>query len=97
MQPVKKVEIIIDSVELQRLKNLLDEKGVRGYTIVKNIFGKGERGIKGGDGLTEVFNNVYVIIACTEDELNLFVDSVRKMLKKYGGICLVSDVNLIEH
>ncbi len=97
MQPIKRVEIIIDSVEIEKLKTLLDKKGVNGYTIIKNITGKGDRGVKSGDGLTDVFNNVYVLIACTDKEMDLFVDDLRKLLKKFGGICLVSDAIWIKH
>lgn len=97
MTPIKKVEIIVDSVELEKLKSILDKRGIKSYTIIKNIQGKGDRGVKSGDGLTDVFNNVYVMIACTDEEINLFVEDVRKILRKLGGICLITEAVWIKH
>ena len=57
MMPVKKIEIIIDELELPIVLKLLDEAGMSGYTVIKDATGKGDRGLRGGDDLTRVFAN----------------------------------------
>ena len=44
MQPVKKLEIILDAPEEKTVTSLLDRIGVSGYTILRNVAGKGGRG-----------------------------------------------------
>lgn len=39
MKPVSKVEIIIDSLEVENVVKLLDEVGVSGYSIINNVAG----------------------------------------------------------
>jgi hypothetical protein len=37
------------------------------------------------------------LIACSEDQAQRIVEIVRPVLKRYGGICLVSDAMWVEH
>lgn len=97
MMPVKKIEIIVDELELPSLLNLLDEAGVSGYTVIKDATGKGDRGVRGGGDLTRVFANSYVLTVCPEDKLALIVETIRPILKQRGGVCLVSDAQWIVH
>lgn len=97
MRDVKKIEIVIDSIELPRLLRLLDAKGVTGYTVIRDVAGKGGRGERMGDDLTDVFRNSYVMTACPEGELAELVEAVRPLLKRFGGVCLVSDAQWIIH
>jgi len=97
MRPVKRVEIVVDSVELPRVLRLMEARGLSGYSVIGGVTGKGERGVRSGDDLTDVFRNSYVLAACTEEELPALVEAVRPVLKRYGGICLVSDAQWILH
>jgi len=94
MLPVKKIEIIIDEIGLLKVLKLPDAAGVSGYTVIKNTTGKGERG---GDELTGVFTNSYVMTACPPEKVNAVVESLRPTLKQRGGVCLVSDVLWLIH
>lgn len=97
MKSVKKIEIVIDSVELPKVLRALDEQGVSGYTVMGNVTGKGERGARTGDDLTDVFRNSYVMTTCPEEKLAQLVEAVRPLLGRYGGVCLVSDAQWIIH
>jgi hypothetical protein len=37
------------------------------------------------------------LIACSEDEANRIVEIVRPILKRFGGVCLVSDAMWVKH
>jgi nitrogen regulatory protein PII len=97
MKPIKKVEIIIDALEMNQVLNILDEEGVSGYSILRNVTGKGGRGLRSDDELTGVFKNSYVLTACDEESMHRVIERIRPLLRRYGGICLVSDAGMVEH
>ncbi len=92
---MKKLEVVIDSLHLNKVVEALEKEGVTGYTIIKDAIGKGERGIMAGDELTDVFKNSYLFTVCNEELAEKVLPKVEHILKKYGGICIVSDVKAI--
>lgn len=97
MQEVKKVEIIISTLELNDVIEILDSINVSGYTIMKDVSGKGDRGASYND-LGEEFSNSYIMTVCTnEKQLENLVENLLPLLKKIGGICLVTDSNWVIH
>lgn len=97
MLSVKKIEIIVDALEIPNVLKLLNAAGVSGYTVIKDATGKGERGERGGDELTGVFTNSYVMTACRPEKVTAIVESIRPILKQHGGVCLVSDAHWLIH
>ncbi len=97
MEQVKKVEIITNTLELERVLNILDKVSVSGYTIIKDVIGKGDRGRIINDLETQALTNGYVMAICTEDQEHKVVEAITPILKKYGGVCIVSDAKWIEH
>ncbi len=98
MQAVKKVEIIIEYLELPRLLELIKKESITvGYTVIKEAVGSGGRGDRAGDGLSGELTNSYILIACSEDEAQRIVEIVRPTLKRFGGVCLVSDAMWVKH
>lgn len=97
MQAVKKVEIIISSLEIGEILDILSVANVSGYTVIKNTSGKGDRGLA-NDDLGTVLSNSYIMTVCTNDkQLNLVIDEVTPILKRVGGVCLVTDANWVLH
>jgi nitrogen regulatory protein PII len=97
MQPVKRIEIIMDSTGLGKIAKILESVGVSGYTVIRDVTGSGDRGLRPGDELTDVFKNTYVMTACPEEKVQQIVDAIRPVLKRFGGVCLVSDAQWIIH
>jgi nitrogen regulatory protein PII len=97
MQNVKRVEIITDAVELKELCVALDAQGVSGYTVIHDVTGNGHRGERAGDALTNVFKNCLVIAVCEEAMIPNIVEAIRPILKRFGGVCLVSDAQWVIH
>lgn len=97
MEPLKRIEIITVSVELNRLKQVLQGLGVPGYTVLPRAEGWGNRGERAGDDLTGVSGNCYVLVACDEELAMQVAEAVRPILRRLGGICLVSDAVGIRH
>lgn len=97
MKPVSKVEIVIDSLEVENVAKLLDEVGVSGYSIINDVVGKGHRGVRSGYELTDLFKNSYIMVVCDEKEMYKIVEAIRPIIKKFGGMCIVSDVVMRIH
>ncbi len=97
MQPVKRVEIITDSLQVREVCRVLDGLQVSGYSIVRDVTGRGERGVQSGDELTDVFKNSMVLLACPPERVPEIVEAIRPILKRRGGICLVSDAMWVMH
>jgi nitrogen regulatory protein PII len=97
MKDVKRVEIVTGALEMREVCRVLEEAGVAGYTVVRSVEGRGERGTQSGDDLTDVFKNSYFITAREPEQMETIVEAVRPLLKKRGGACLVSDAQWVRH
>jgi len=97
MKPVKRVELVVDALEVPSLLEALADIDINAYTVIRQAHGAGERGTRGGDVFSGVFDNSYVVIACNEEESIEIVETVRPILKRLGGICLVSDAMWVLH
>lgn len=97
MKPVSKVEIIIDALEVEHVVKLLDEIGVSGYSIINDVIGKGHRGVRSGYEFADLFKNSYIMVVCEEKEMHKIVEAIRPIIKKFGGMCIVSDVVMRIH
>lgn len=95
MKPVKRIEIVIEEIELENIILELDRIGVVGYTIVPRASGRGERGVRYES--VQGLGNVLMTIACDDRQAAQVIDAIRPILKRYGGICLVSDAMWVIH
>jgi nitrogen regulatory protein PII len=92
MHPVKRIEIVADSVELGKLITALEESGVSSYTIVHNVASKGIRGTAFDDSAVTMLDNIYLIAFCSPDKIKSVAEAIRPVLNKFGGSCWISDV-----
>jgi nitrogen regulatory protein PII len=95
--PVKRVEIVVDSVELPRVLAAVKACGINGYTVLPGVEGDGDRGPRSGDQPANVMRNVMLLIACSPDQGIKLADKVRPMLKRFGGMCLITDATWVDH
>lgn len=97
MTPVKKIEIVADSLEVEAITRTLEQHGVSGYTVIRDVAGRGGRGDRRGDELTGVFTNSYVMTACPAEQVDGIIDALRPILTRFGGVALVSDALWVVH
>ncbi|KAF3884009.1 transcriptional regulator [Tolypothrix bouteillei VB521301] len=97
MQEVKKVEIIMDNSYIEETLKILETVSVSGYTIIKDTSGKGDRGLSCPD-IDCLFSSSYIMTVCTnEKQLDSLVQKITPILKKIGGMCLVTDAKWVNH
>lgn len=97
MKAIKRVEIIVSTLELETVTALLEKSGVSGYSIIKRVTGKGSRGIQDGEGLSDAFMNCYILVGCSPEELEQFMEPLRNLLGESGGVCFVTDAWSVKH
>lgn len=92
----KKVEIIIETMQIPKIVRLIDKFEIPGYSIIQDVVGRGVHGMRDAQELTDVLNNGYVMVICTDGQAENLATAVAPILKKYGGICFISDVQKIK-
>ncbi|MCG8321428.1 MAG: hypothetical protein MI921_18135 [Cytophagales bacterium] len=97
MKALKRVEIVVGTLESSKVIKILDDNKIDGYTMIKNVLGRGDKGIKDGEGLHNAFQNTYIIVACSAEELESITEPLRTVLTKSGGVCLVSEAQWLVH
>ena len=98
MKPCKRIEIVIENPLSRRVAEQLDDLGAPGFTLIPNASGRGDRGKRRADDPTGADTNCVFIIACEDPALaEKIVETVRPLLSRSGGMCLVSDATWINH
>jgi hypothetical protein len=97
MEAVCRIEIVIAAPHSERVLALLDREGLHGYTLIRGVTGGGERGPQRGDEITGVSSNHYILTTCPPARLDAVTAALRPLLKKVGGVCLVSDARWLRH
>lgn len=97
MFSIKRIELVIEAVEKANVIDTLARINITSYTIYKHVGGSGERGARDEIAFGEKFENVTFVIACPESRLSTVIESLRPILKSYGGMCLVSDAMWVVH
>lgn len=93
MQLVNRVEIIVSTLELRKVIDVLDSIRGCGYTLIENTSGKGQRGVYYND-LGREFSNSYISTICTtQKQLDYLIGDILPIIKRIGGICLVTEAN----
>lgn len=96
MQPVKRIEIFANYVELGKILESLEKAGVLGHSVIKDVAGKGTRGKVTNDLAMTMLDNVYIIAFFAPEKLPLVESNVRQTLSRFGGACFISDAVEVE-
>ena len=95
LSPMKKIEIILGGEHLGFVTDLLDRAGVKGYSIVKNLSGKGSQGFHEGHLM---FNEddvlVMVISAVPEERLDPILTGLEPFFSTHSGVVFVQDIQV---
>lgn len=95
MKAMKKVELVIEAVYMNRLLKLFEKHNIKGYTLIKDVEGRGGHGYRSNDDVTDICTNDYIFTVCEEEQFAKMEHDIRMFLEKYGGKCMLSDVMLL--
>jgi len=92
---LKKLEIILEGENQEFATDLLDHAGVKGYTIINNLSGKGSHGFHGGHLMFNEEAVLIMIIAAVPEELvNPLMEGFAPFFNKHSGVVFVSDIQV---
>ncbi|MEM1290441.1 MAG: P-II family nitrogen regulator [Cyanobacteria bacterium P01_H01_bin.162] len=94
MRTVKRLEIIVSSREMHKILTKLDEVGVSGYSVIRDVTGRGHRGAVSDDSdfAATTLSNVYILSFCASEKVKPVLERVNPLLNKFGGVCYLSEV-----
>ncbi|AOU96872.1 MULTISPECIES: P-II family nitrogen regulator [Acidihalobacter] len=95
LNPLKKLEIILEGEHMEFATDLLDRAGVKGYTIVNQLSGKGSHGFYEGHVM---FNEddvlIMIITAVPEALVEPIVEGFTPFFNKHSGVIFISDIQV---
>ena len=97
MEALKKVEVVISSLDAKEVIKTFKKHGHAAYTRIPDIKGSGERGLQDAQGLAKAFSNDMLIFVVNASIFEKVKEEIRQIMEDYGGICLVSDVQSLIH
>jgi len=93
--PLKKLEIILDGEHRAFATDVLDHAGVKGYTIINNISGKGSHGFHEGHLMFNEDDVLIMIIAAVPEELvNPIIEGLAPFYNAHSGVVFISDIQV---
>jgi hypothetical protein len=98
MKPCKRIEIVIETPMVPSLIRILKLMNVPGYTLIPDVRGAGDRGVRRADELSGESSNSLLLIACDDQAIvERLLEEVRVLIGRSGGICLLSDAQWLRH
>jgi nitrogen regulatory protein PII len=92
---MKKIEVIVSGENEALMYNMLNDANVSGFTLIRNISGKGHNGFHEGKLL---FNDkallVMFIAVASEEAIASIAIGMKSLLEKSSGVMFVSDVSV---
>ena len=92
---LKKLEIIIEGEYQEFATDLLDRIGVKGYTILNNLSGKGSHGFHDGHVMFNEDDVLIMIIAAVPESLvSPIMQGFAPFYNEHSGVVFVSDIQV---
>ncbi|MAD37513.1 MAG: transcriptional regulator [Tistrella sp.] len=94
--PLKKIEIIVTGETEPFVRRLLDDSGVSGYTLIRDVAGKGHHRFQEGRLL---FNDqaslVMLLAVAPENAIRRIAAGLAPLFRKQSGVMFISDVQVV--
>lgn len=95
LHPMKKIEIIVSGEHEELISSMMQEANVMGFTLFRNISGKGHNGFHEGKIL---FNDraslVMFLAVAPEENIAPLALGMKTLFQKNSGVMFVSDVDV---
>lgn len=93
---VKKIEIIVHGDEEHFVRELLESSGSTGYTIIRDIAGRGAHGFHEGRLLFNEEDSLIMFVAvASPDTIRRAASGLKPLFERESGVMFVSDVQVV--
>jgi nitrogen regulatory protein PII len=95
LSQLKKLEIILEGAHKEFATDLLDHAGVKGYTIISNLSGKGSHGFHEGHLMFNEDDVLIMIIAAVPPSLvEPILEGFAPFYQEHSGVVFISDIQV---
>ncbi|MFY7697256.1 MAG: P-II family nitrogen regulator [Legionella sp.] len=95
LHPMKKIEIIVVGEQEEFVASMLDKASVSGFTLIRNICGKGHHGFHEGRlRFNEKSSLVLFIAVASEEVISTIALGMKTLFQNESGVLFVSDVSV---
>ncbi|MBC7451326.1 MAG: hypothetical protein H7259_07530 [Cytophagales bacterium] len=92
---MKKLELVIDVGSLPKVRDIIDNSGAKGFTVLNVIEGKGEKdGHKKAIPELNSLEQYYVFVICSEEESNKLIAGLTPLISNVGGVLFISSLEI---
>jgi hypothetical protein len=89
---MNRLDLIIPELELERVRRVLRQTGVPGYSVTRHVTGYGAGGvISEGLEVSGTGANAHVVVFCAPELLAVLRPALRQLLGTYGGVAYVAE------
>ncbi|MHB1286080.1 MAG: P-II family nitrogen regulator [Leptospirales bacterium] len=95
LHPMKEIRIIIPGENVKFATDLLDTIKATGYTIIRNISGKGHHGFHTSHPMFDDLNSLVMLMTVVPEEMvEPILSGLAPFFDHYMGVMFVSDVSV---
>jgi len=96
LHPMKKIEVIVRGEDLPFLRELMEEAGVSGYTLIRDIAGMGQGGFHEGRLLfNEQASLVMAMAVAPEKAIRKIMIGLQVLFEQRTGVMFLSDTEVV--
>lgn len=92
--PRKKIELIVETAYLPAMLAMIDASGATGYTVIRDLLGRGRHGERGREALGGN-GNALVFVITTDPIADAILEGSQRILGDGFGIVTLSDVQVL--
>jgi PII-like signaling protein len=93
--PRKRIEWIVEESVVARIVRAIEDQGATGYSVIRNVSGKGHHGERRGAGISGVFENAMIVVITTEETARKLLAETQSLMRDRVGIVYLSDVEVL--
>lgn len=95
LHPMKKIEIIVAGEHEHIISSMMEEASVTGFTLIRNISGKGHHGFHEGKMMFNDKASLVLFIAVASEEVIATIAlGMKTLFQNESGVMFVSDVSV---
>ncbi|QDU85092.1 hypothetical protein Pla163_22170 [Planctomycetes bacterium Pla163] len=86
MKPIERLEITVDAYHVREVTRVLQRHGVRGWSIVRDVAGAGNRGDQLADDVAGVSNNHMILTTVEPERLEALAADLKPLIVRFGAV-----------
>ncbi|VEG92481.1 P-II family nitrogen regulator [Legionella spiritensis] len=95
LHPMKKIEIIVSGEHEHLITSMMEEAKITGFTLLRNISGKGHNGFHEGKTLFNDRASLIMFLAVAPEEvIATLALGMKSLFQQNSGVMFVSDVDV---